>query len=75
MAFKKTLLALTLAFAAASSAVVAQAQAPAQAHAPAPARTEIQMWMGLTGVNGELLSRFGEDFNRSQTEYLSLIHI
>ncbi|MDO9612465.1 MAG: extracellular solute-binding protein [Serpentinimonas sp.] len=69
MAFKKTLLALTLAFAAASSAVVAQAQAPAQAPAPAPARTDIQMWMGLTGVNGELLSRFGEDFNRSQNEY------
>ncbi|MBD3893096.1 sn-glycerol-3-phosphate ABC transporter substrate-binding protein UgpB [Hydrogenophaga sp.] len=43
----------------------AQAQAPA----PAPAPTEIQFWMGLTGVNGQLLSRFGEDFNRTQNEY------
>jgi len=65
MALKKTLLAYTLAFAAATSAVVAHAQAPAAAQP----RTEIQMWMGLTGVNGELLSRFGEDFNRSQNEY------
>ena len=65
MALKKTLLAYTLAFAAATSAVVAYAQAPAAAQP----RTEIQMWMGLTGVNGELLSRFGEDFNRSQNEY------
>ena len=57
MAFKKTLLALTLALGAVAASGVAQA------------RTEIQMWMGLTGPNGELLSRFGEDFNRSQTEY------
>ena len=35
----------------------------------AQAQTEIQFWMGLTGVNGELLSRFGEDFNKSQSDY------
>lgn len=35
----------------------------------AVAQTEIQMWMGLTGANGELLTRFGQDFNRSQNEY------
>ncbi len=31
--------------------------------------TEIQFWMGLTGVNGELLTKFGDEFNRSQNEY------
>ena len=35
----------------------------------AHAQTEIQMWMGLTGPGGELLSRFGSDFNKSQNEY------
>jgi len=37
--------------------------------APALAATEIQFWMGLTGQNGDLLARFGEDFNKSQTDY------
>ena len=55
MSLKRTLLACTLA---AAGAAMAQ-----------PAPTEIQMWMGLTGPSGELLSRFGEDFNRSQNEY------
>jgi sn-glycerol 3-phosphate transport system substrate-binding protein len=55
MFFKRTLLACTLAVA---GAAMAQ-QAP----------TEIQMWMGLTGSSGELLSRFGDDFNKSQNEY------
>lgn len=36
---------------------------------PALAVTEIQFWMGLTGQGGELLSRFGEDFNKSQKDY------
>ncbi len=31
--------------------------------------TEIQMWMGLTGQGGELLTRFGDDFNKSQSDY------
>jgi sn-glycerol 3-phosphate transport system substrate-binding protein len=31
--------------------------------------TEINFWMGLTGQGGELLTRFGEDFNKSQNEY------
>jgi len=30
---------------------------------------EINFWMGLTGQGGELLTRFGEDFNKSQNEY------
>jgi sn-glycerol 3-phosphate transport system substrate-binding protein len=30
---------------------------------------EIQMWMGLTGQGGELLTRFGEDFNKTQNDY------
>ena len=55
MSLKRTLMACTLA-----AAGVAVAQ---------PAPTEIQMWMGLTGPSGELLSRFGDDFNRSQNEY------
>lgn len=54
MFMKKALVAFSLA-AATSGAAVAQ--------------TEIQMWMGLTGPNGELLTRFGEDFNKSQNEY------
>ncbi len=38
--------------------------------APAAAQpTEIQFWMGLTGVNGELLTKFGDEFNKSQNEY------
>jgi sn-glycerol 3-phosphate transport system substrate-binding protein len=30
---------------------------------------EIQFWMGLTGQGGELLTRYGEEFNKSQNEY------
>lgn len=54
MFLKKTILGLTFAVAASSVAV---------------AQTEIQMWMGLTGTNGELLTRFGEDFNKTQDEF------
>jgi sn-glycerol 3-phosphate transport system substrate-binding protein len=39
---------------------------------PATAQTkpvEINFWMGLTGQGGELLTRFGEDFNKSQSNY------
>lgn len=54
MVLKKALLAISIA---------------AATHSVAHAQTEIQMWMGLTGPNGELLARFGEDFNKSQTEY------
>jgi len=54
MMFKKSLLALGLSAMTLTAAV---------------AQTEIQMWMGLTGPNGELLARFGEDFNKSQNEY------
>ncbi|MCS6997362.1 MAG: sn-glycerol-3-phosphate ABC transporter substrate-binding protein UgpB [Casimicrobiaceae bacterium] len=30
---------------------------------------EIQMWMGLTGLGGETLVKYGEEFNRMQNEY------
>jgi sn-glycerol 3-phosphate transport system substrate-binding protein len=30
---------------------------------------EIQFWMGLTGLGGELLTKYGEDFNKTQSEY------
>ncbi|MCX7961246.1 MAG: sn-glycerol-3-phosphate ABC transporter substrate-binding protein UgpB [Burkholderiales bacterium] len=30
---------------------------------------EIQFWMGLTGLAGELLTKYGEEFNKSQNEY------
>ena len=30
---------------------------------------EINMWMGLTGQGGEMLTRFGEDFNKTQNDY------
>jgi sn-glycerol 3-phosphate transport system substrate-binding protein len=30
---------------------------------------EIQMWMGLTGLGGETLTKYGEEFNKSQGDY------
>ena len=30
---------------------------------------EIQFWMGLTGLGGELLTKYGEDFNKTQSDY------
>jgi sn-glycerol 3-phosphate transport system substrate-binding protein len=30
---------------------------------------EIQFWMGLTGLGGELLQKYGEDFNKTQNDY------
>jgi sn-glycerol 3-phosphate transport system substrate-binding protein len=30
---------------------------------------EIQMWMGLTGLGGETLTKYGEEFNKSQSDY------
>ena len=56
---------MTLKSAIAATAILAAAALPATAQQ----RTEIQMWMGLTGANGELLTRFGEDFNKSQNDY------
>jgi sn-glycerol 3-phosphate transport system substrate-binding protein len=49
----------------AATALAASIAAPAVAQQP----TEIQMWMGLTGQGGELLTRFGDDFNKSQSEF------
>jgi sn-glycerol 3-phosphate transport system substrate-binding protein len=55
MSIKRTFLAAALAAAAVTPALAQP--------------TEIQMWMGLTGQGGELLTRFGDDFNKSQSEY------
>ena len=30
---------------------------------------EIQFWMGLTGLGGELLQKYGEEFNKTQNDY------
>jgi sn-glycerol 3-phosphate transport system substrate-binding protein len=49
--------------------LAAAALACAALPAVAQQRTEIQMWMGLTERNGELLARFGDDFNKSQNDY------
>ena len=56
----KTLITATLAAGATALALSAQAQ---------PRPIEINMWMGLTGQGGELLTRFGEDFNKTQNDY------
>jgi sn-glycerol 3-phosphate transport system substrate-binding protein len=52
----------------------AAAAALAAAALPAAAQTkgqpvEIQFWMGLTGLGGELLTKYGEEFNKTQNEY------
>jgi sn-glycerol 3-phosphate transport system substrate-binding protein len=56
----KTLITATLAAGATALALSAQAQTRP---------IEINMWMGLTGQGGELLTRFGEDFNKTQNDY------
>ena len=56
----KTLITATLAAGATALALSAQAQTRP---------IEINMWMGLTGQGGELLTRFGEDFNKTQSDY------
>ncbi len=55
----KLLASLTAAFAIGATALPAQAQQ----------RTEIQMWMGLTGQGGELLTKYANEFNASQNEF------
>lgn len=59
MSLKKTLTALVAAGATALAMNAGAQQRP----------IEINMWMGLTGLGGELLTRFGEDFNKTQNEY------
>ncbi len=61
MLFRRALLAL-----AASAALAAPLAASAQTKS---GPIEIQFWMGLTGVNGELLTKYGEEFNKMQNEY------
>jgi len=57
---KKSFLSLSAVFLLGSAAV---------SPATAQQRTEIQMWMGLTGQAGELLTKYTSEFNASQTEY------
>ena len=49
-------------------AVTAAGLQPAGAQ-PKGAPIEIQFWMGLTGLGGELLQKYGDDFNKTQSEY------
>ena len=53
---------------AAAAAVGIAASAPVIAQTKA-GPVEIQFWMGLTGLGGELLQKYGEDFNKTQNEY------
>jgi sn-glycerol 3-phosphate transport system substrate-binding protein len=34
-----------------------------------PKPTEIQVWIGLTGQGGELLTKYADQFNKAQTDY------
>ena len=38
-----------------------------------PKPTEIQVWIGLTGQGGELLNKYADQFNKSQTEYKAVV--
>jgi sn-glycerol 3-phosphate transport system substrate-binding protein len=60
------LLGLTLALALASASTHGFAQ-------PARAPIEIHMWMGLTGLGGELLTKYGEEFNKAQSEFKAVV--
>jgi sn-glycerol 3-phosphate transport system substrate-binding protein len=56
--------------------IVALASAGAAALTPAASAQqpiEIHMWMGLTGLGGELLVKFGEDFNKTQSQYKAIV--
>ena len=34
---------------------------------------EINMWMGLTGLSAELLNKYGEEFNKTQSKYKAVV--
>lgn len=60
----------TLIAAAAGLGLAAAVATPPPAGAQAKGQPiEIQFWMGLTGLGGELLQKYGEDFNKTQNEY------
>lgn len=63
MTFRKLLIG------AAAGVALALAGAPASAQQP----IEINMWMGLTGVNGELLNKYAEEFNKTQSQYKAIV--
>ncbi|MCU0939534.1 MAG: sn-glycerol-3-phosphate ABC transporter substrate-binding protein UgpB [Burkholderiaceae bacterium] len=65
MTLRRTWIASAMALGLAATAV---ALSPAGAQ-PKGAPIEIQFWMGLTGLGGELLQKYGEDFNKTQSEY------
>ena len=56
-------------YALASALLLALAACGRPAGPPAAQSIEIQVWMGLTGQSGELLTRFGQDFNKTQSDY------
>lgn len=62
----RLLLGVTLAFALATVSSQGLAQ-------PARAPIEIHMWMGLTGLGGELLAKYGEEFNKAQSEFKAVV--
>lgn len=61
MQFRRALMGAAVA-ALAAGALPAAAQTKAQP-------VEIHFWMGLTGLGGELLAKYGEEFNKTQNEY------
>ncbi len=50
-------------------ALAAAGALAAQLPAAAQARTDINMWMGLTGQGGELLQKYATEFNAAQKDY------
>ena len=54
---------------AAAGVALAIAGAPAVAQQP----VEIHMWMGLTGLSGELLNKYAEEFNKKQSQYKAVV--
>jgi sn-glycerol 3-phosphate transport system substrate-binding protein len=60
--FKQALVA-----AAVGATLIATAMSPTASAQNKP--IEIQMWMGLTGLGGETLTKYGEEFNKMQSEY------
>ncbi len=54
---------------AAAGVALAIAGVPASAQQP----IEINMWMGLTGLSAELLNKYGEEFNKTQSQYKAVV--
>jgi len=69
MTLRRTLLGAALGLGLAATAAL-----PSPATAQAKGQPiEIQFWMGLTGLGGELLQKYGEDFNKTQSDYKAVV--